>query len=310
MTSNGKTEILKYKLFLLLNMATFLFLAACGEGTVSVTESQYQPKIVIEGYLFPQKPVENIIIRRNFPLGTNLANLQLTLTDANVTLTDLASNMVYPLSYDSALESYRNNNSALEIAFGKSYRLDVSATIEGKKLAANATTIVPESGFSIVALNHDSLAFQQQDSNGNPASFKLTFERAPGTDFYAASMLALDAIDTSNFIFDSPFFDRDTAEALNNLDDFRFTNVFRQDTPLTAGRSELTLFWWALNFYSRYQAVIFAADRNYRDFILTYDSVGGLDGNFHTPLRHVEGDGIGVFGSATMDTVYFKVTEK
>ena len=34
-----------------------------------------------------------------------------------------------------------------------------------------------------------------------------------------------------------------------------------------------------------------------------------IDGNFHEPVFHIDGDGIGVFGSAVTDTVYFSVTQ-
>ena len=35
------------------------------------------------------------------------------------------------------------------------------------------------------------------------------------------------------------------------------------------------------------------------------DQVKEIDGNYHEPAFHFEGDGIGVFGSAIADTAYF-----
>ena len=32
-----------------------------------------------------------------------------------------------------------------------------------------------------------------------------------------------------------------------------------------------------------------------------------MDGNFHEPKLHIEGDGIGVFATAVTDTTYFLV---
>lgn len=62
-----------------------------------------------------------------------------------------------------------------------------------------------------------------------------------------------------------------------------------------------------LYFYTRYRIIIYAADRNFRDFQATHEVTQGADGNHHEPAFHIDGDGIGVFGSAVVDTAYFEV---
>lgn len=301
--------MLKYKSYPVLS---YLLMAAtllsCGEGTISIESDQYQPKIVVEGYLRPGQAVSNIIIRRNFPVGANLNNLQLYLSEAAVTITDLTSGNSYPLTYNSALQTFQDENATLEIAFGKSYRLDVAATIDGKNLQASSITTVPQAGFSIIGLNHDSLLYRQRDSQDNLIDFVATFNRSPGVDFYAANVLALDAADTSTFIFDNPL-GTDTVDVLENINDYRFSEIELQDTPMTTGISDLSLFWWAFNFYGEHQIIVFAADVNYRNFYNTYDNIEEIGGNFHEPLLPIEGDGVGVFGSIIADTVYLKVLD-
>lgn len=302
-----ESKMLRYKLlpvFFYLLMAVMLF--SCGRGTISIDSDQYQPKIVVEGYLRPGQAVNNIIIRRNFPLGANLNNLQLHLSDAVVTITDLASGSSHPLVFNSETESFRNENPTLEIGFGKSYRLNVVATIDGSDLQASAITTVPRAGFSIMGLNHDSLLYRQRDNQDNLIDFVATFNRSPGVDFYAANVLALDAADTSTFIFDNPL-GTDTLDVLENINDYRFSEIELQDTPLTTGISNLSLFWWAFSFYGEHQVIVFAADSNYRNFYNTYDNIEEIGGNFHEPLLPIEGDGVGVFGSIIADTVYLKV---
>ena len=39
----------------------------------------------------------------------------------------------------------------------------------------------------------------------------------------------------------------------------------------------------------------------------TYKNVQEFDGNFHEPRINIQGDGIGIFGSAIADTVFLKV---
>jgi hypothetical protein len=53
--------------------------------------------------------------------------------------------------------------------------------------------------------------------------------------------------------------------------------------------------------------IIYAADRNFRDFQITHELLQSIDGNYHEPAFHIDGDGIGVFGSAAVDTAYFEV---
>ena len=67
--------------------------------------------------------------------------------------------------------------------------------------------------------------------------------------------------------------------------------------------------WFCIWFYGRYRLILYAADRNYTDFFLTHRFVQEIDGNLLEPKFHFEGDGIGVFGSAAPDTVYFEVIQ-
>jgi hypothetical protein len=294
------------KLFLLILAG--LLIVACGEGKVSVDPEQYEPKIAIEGLLFPHKQVNRFYIWRNFRVNANLRRTSLALPNADVTITDLQSGNSYPLTYlpDSAYFKYLGSD--LIIDYGKSYRLDVAATIEGKKLRASSTTTVPNPGLEIVSLNHDTLSYYQRDTNGNIINFNIGFERSPGTNFYLVTILALDA-DVNTFVYDNPFTEETPEDVAGDLDDFRYNYGWIQDTPTTPGQSSMEIFWFDLWFYSRYEVILYAADKNYQDFLKTYNEVREIDGNYHEPVFHIEGDGVGVFGSAVIDTVYLKVVE-
>jgi hypothetical protein len=69
----------------------------------------------------------------------------------------------------------------------------------------------------------------------------------------------------------------------------------------------MTLGWQDFRFYDDYEIIMYAADKNYKDFFITYQNVVELDGNFHEPKFNIEGDGIGVFGSIIADTVSCRV---
>ncbi len=51
-----------------------------------------------------------------------------------------------------------------------------------------------------------------------------------------------------------------------------------------------------------------STDRNSRDFQSTHETLQGIDGNYHEGAFHLDGEGVGVFGSAAVDTAYFEVT--
>ncbi len=300
-----KIKNLSKNVFFFFLLSYFLFLASCGTPTVSINEEQYEPKIVVEGYLVPERPIQ-IKVTRNFYVKTDLTKIDLALADADVSITDLETGKQHSLSFNANDEFFEYTGDELSNAYNKSYKLAVSAEIDGKNLHTESTTIVPNSGLKIIGMNHKSLKYRPRKDNGEIISPMVEFERSPGTDFYIASVLALDA-STDSYIYDNAFDKLSKSEVEDDLDQLRWEDMWITDTPLTAGRTTMELFWWDIMFYGSYQVVIYAADKNYRDFQMTYEDVQEDDGNFHEPLFHFTGDGIGVFGSAVADTVYFEI---
>ncbi|MFQ5754141.1 MAG: hypothetical protein ACE5HI_19300, partial [bacterium] len=214
----------------------------------------------------------------------------------------------YNLSYNPDNGYYEYMDENLIIEYGESYTLEVTATIEGQELFAKSTTTVPQAGFEILPAKSvlDSMVYRQRDASGELTYFEIVFTRSPGTDFYARSLTALDA-DTATFIYENPFGEFDVEDVLDDFLDFKRNWGWIQDTPLSPGESSIEIWWWSTWFYGDYQAIVYAGDKNFRDFLMTFNDVQEMDGNFHEPAFHIEGDGIGVFASAIADTVYFKV---
>ncbi|MFQ5637946.1 MAG: DUF4249 family protein [bacterium] len=285
-----------------------LFLTACGEGTVRFEEQSFQPKIVIQGWLFPNQPVNNIKISRNFPINSTIAANEIIVRDAHVTLLD-AGGLAFGLTFDERERSYRYSGTDLVIRYGETYTLEVAAAIAGRQLFAKSTTTVPNPGFRIEEEKSQlgSMQYRERTEDGELNNFNLVFQRSPGSDFYALSLTALDA-EPSTFIYDNPFGDFDSLDVKEDFDDFKFSYTWIQNTPLETGESNIEVFWFFTWFYSRYQAVLYAGDDNFKDFLITHNEVQEIDGNFHEPSFHIQGDGIGLFASAIADTVFFSVT--
>lgn len=301
----------------LLIVITSVSLFSCGKGTVDVENESYKPKIVIQGFLMPHQKVEKIKITRNFRINEDLTSTSLIpeVNTTTVAITDLQNNKVYPLTFhnpgpNNRLEDYywEYNGSDLNIEYGRSYKLDITSIIEGKELSASATTTVPKEGFAIDNINYTSLSYRQKDENDQLMNFVLTFNRAPGTTFYVTTIQALNA-SKHNFIYDNPYSKEDSVDVEEDIVDWGYTYEWTQDTPESAGQTSIDMFWIDFWFYTDYQLTIMACDKNYKEFLQTYNDVQEEDGNFHEAKFNIEGDGIGAFGSVVMDSVRVSVLQ-
>lgn len=280
-----------------------MMLAACGESNLSITEATYQPKIAVQGILIPGQ-VPQIKISRNFPVNVVIDPADIAIPNASVTISD-AAGARRTLLYNPQTQAYE---AQFDVAYNTTYTLNVEAGIDGRTLHASATTTVPNAGFKILEerSNLGSMVYRQRDAQGNLINFDVVFERSPGTGYYLVSLVALDA-DTSKFIYDNPFRELTAEDVFTDFEEYKYLYYWLQDRPLTPGISNTEILSLFTFFYSRYRVIIYAADRNFRDFQITHELLQGIDGNYHEPAFHIEGDGIGVFGSAVADTAYFEI---
>jgi hypothetical protein len=125
----------------------------------------------------------------------------------------------------------------------------------------------------------------------------------PAVVAYQAGIYSLDL--DSSFAIDADFLDEE------DYDEFE-RNI---SSPLILpSETTIRLPWFAIYFHGRYKIKIFAVDRNWYDLARSLPEFGGggsgFGGNagddFTRPIFHVQG-GIGLFGSASMDSVGFFV---
>ncbi|GEM_PF-362572 len=307
---NRRVGIGSFYIYLLLLALPWMWMS-CGKGVVEISPKNYQPKIVIEGYLYPHHPVGRIKISRNFPLNSKISRAALLLPDARVFITDLGSNRKIGLLYDSREQKYYDPNDQLDVEYGRSYRLEVAATVDGRALQASAVTRVPQKGFAIDrSRTRDSLYYLQKDLSGRDVKPQIFFSTSPGTNFYGFSIVALDTA-LNNFIFppENPFlFPKwGVDQVKKNFEKLIQSRDQIFDVLPGNGRMDRILEWFHFMFYGRYRIVAYAGDDNMKDYYFTFKMVMEMDGNLHEPVMHIDGDGIGIFGSAIADTLFFKV---
>ncbi len=290
-----------------------MLLSSCGKTSVTIDERTYEPKIVINGYLYPEKPVSNIQITRNFPIGTTIDKNQIALGEAIVNLTDIETNIVYELTYNPNTFAYEYTEEDLEIDYGKSYRLNISANIDNSDLQASSTTTVPEKGLEIDRDNSifGDLFYRETDENGKLITPQVAYKQSENSAFYLLSISALDA-DIHTFIYENPF-GLDIKDVLENdgkIENFQYQARWTRPENQNGGFSIMEISWFQIWFYSPYRLVLYAGDENFYHFYNTHRNVQNIDGNLHEPIFHIDGDGIGVFGSAVIDTLHLNILKK
>lgn len=285
-----------FKIVMILIAAT-IFMSSCGDPTVSIENAGYEPKIVVNAFIYPGQSVNNIYIMRNFKLNTKIDTSILYLTPSMNEAT-VAINGT-PLQFNDTTKTYYNKN--LFINYGTTYRLSVSAIIDGISLITESYTTTPNAGFEI--LNHDlgTNVYREND-------LYIDFMPSPGTSFYLFSYKP-DSASFDNYINNNPF--------LPNLEPdyfeenyFRFLfqfNVLLNINSYSTEPIQLEIMEYDTWFYANYRVIAYAGDDNFKDYFLTASRVQQFDGNFIEPEFHLTGEGIGVFGSAVRDTVTFSI---
>ena len=272
-----------------------LLVYACGDPVVEINEVEYEPKIVVEGYLYPGETINEIKLMRNFPLETTIDSTGLFLTPGRNSVS--ASINDEPLLFNENKNYYYNDN--ITVQHGTPYTIKVSANLEGNDLYAESETLTPTEGFRII--NNDLGIVKYRNEKA-----MIEFNTSPGTGFYVFSIRAVDA-SVENFIYDNPFFPGlEPQDVADDFDDFLFQLNLILNINSDNGESifyEISeLDTW---FYSNYSVIVYGGDENFKDYLLTVNQVQEPDGNFVEPEFHFRGDGIGIFGSAVKDTVTF-----
>ncbi len=288
--------------------ALLLLAASCGKTSVEIDSSTYQPKIVINALLEPGQTVQGIKLTRNFPVGETIDVNSCNLTSAVAMMRDESAQTDYPLTFDPQTESFYEATGSLRIGHNKTYSFTVQAEIDGKALQASAKTTTPGSGFSIDAAKSvpEFIHYRDFEIDGQPVLPTLVYNLTGGVGLYALSIQSLEG-DSSTFITANPFGVKLEELEPQQLYEMRFSQAWDLFESRSSGQAELEIFWYQFWFYGNYQCVLYAGDRNYWHFIQTYDDVQDVDGNLRQPLMYIDGDGIGLFGSAARDTLNFRL---
>ena len=191
-------------------IAATIFIISCGDPEIDISGVAYQPKIVVQGYVYPGEEIKQFRLMRNFPLDRAINFGEFVLTPGGNGL--IANINGVNLQYEPFTQTYYTNN--LTVQNDATYTLEVTAVIDGEQLQTSSTTTVPPAGFSLLDTDLGTITYR------DPVVFRFT--PSPGIDFYAFSIIP-DSASIENFIFDNPYLPNlEVEDVEEDLIDFQF----------------------------------------------------------------------------------------
>lgn len=272
----------------------FLF-AACGDPAVEITGVSYVPKLVVNAYLYPGKPVSGIQLMRNFPLNQPIDTASIFPTEPEVSINGVK------LKYNPFFRFFYHDS--IIVKKGETYTLTATGKVDGKLLTTSGSTTVPDGDLKLAS--HDLGVMYYGDS------VLVKFVPSNTANFYAFSILP-DTATFENFAYDNTFLPnikpKDLEESFNS---FRYQASFLLNVqPSVVDTTVQQIKEFDTWFYSSYRVIVYAGDVNFKNFVLTSKNVKEFDGNFHEPKLGLTGQGIGVFASALADTLRFTLIKR
>lgn len=236
--------------------------------------------------------------------------------DAEVVITQGEQTFLYRPSSDVFVGSYRPPRNAPLVLPNTTYHLSVQSqgriataqTVTPGRLNIRAAVLLDETTLEVIRelkKYKDSAVFNAPE---NRLSYQLgllemRFDPLPSSGY----QIAIESLDrSSDFLVDSDLFEE------NNFD------RYGSSPALEAPDGNLRMPWFIVGFAGPHVIRVYAVDKNWFDLIRSVPELfqedddgafqqGGLAGdNFERPLFHVNG-GIGIFGSASVDSVGFVV---
>jgi hypothetical protein len=251
-------------------------------------ESQYSEQLVINTFLFANHPIDSIVLHRTTPFGDTFNDLDYAITGATVIV---SNNSVADTLLPASLKGrYYLPASKLVVQGGQTYNLTVIAPDEqtgGTHFATAATTVPMPIHLASFA---DSIRGKTLtlDTN-NLAAFAFLATAGPVDNPSREYLLSVTALDTN--------LGRIHVGGDSAVETTRYSQI--STGPAIAITSRFFV-WYGPNLVTFY-----AIDTNFADYQRQLS--GGTD--FQPSLNHING-GIGIFGSAAIDTVSFFVKPK
>jgi hypothetical protein len=274
--------------------------------------------LVIDALLIVDRPLPAIYIRQTLAPGERYTSANAGVAGASVTIRQ--GDRAYPYASDPRkLGRYLPPAGAPAVLPETLYELTVAS---GDRTATSATTTPDRIQISqSVILDESTLEIRKELKTFLDGEDVIYTDPANQVNYLDGLLEArFNPVDVKAYQVGIQSLDLDSERVLDVdwLDEEDYEDLERQESspPFEAKDGKLRLPWFAIYFGGRHLIRIYALDTNWFDFVrsspdeMDGGGFGGLAGeNFERPIFHVEG-GIGLFGSASVDSIGFFVLPK
>lgn len=265
-------------------------------GCEDTPPNEYVPQYVVETYLIVDQPMQGISLTRSQPLTDTFRVANGLVTDADVSL--VADGRTYPLQYraEGGQGGYFYPDTSELVKPNTLYKLEIR-TKDGGHITAQ--TLTP-GRVEWTKAPLDTITIPEK---GNPAYLKppdsldLAWTPVPGVNEYLIRVTALDTLDYGKYLTPpTPELNRRV-----NPDFDEFEPPTRQAEKTRWGfvtSTKTPIVWAVFKWFGPQDVVLYAADAAFVRWFKMTQWTGNAQ--YDPLLGNVRGDGIGVFGSASV----------
>lgn len=276
---------------------------------------------VIDAILIVGRPLPEVFLRTTLAPDAPYSEEQAALTGAAVTVR--RGGITYSYTEDDAQPGRYQNFGGEIVRAETEYSLEVILA-SGARVAAQTTTPATFEVTDWVLLEETTLETRTQlrtfeelgegvyDAPENQIVYldgllEARFPAPAGGGLYQVGILSLD--EGSPFVIEGDFLDEEDYEDFSR----------QVSSPaLEASDGFVRMPWFAIYFAGRHKIRVHSVDRNWFDLVRSAPEISGTAGpvvggnagdGFERPIFHVDG-GVGLFGSASMDSIGFVIHPK
>ena len=256
----------------------------------------YVPQYVVQSYLIVDQPIQGISLTRSQPLTDTFRIERGLVTDADVSI--VADGRTYPLQYRSEGGSggYYYPDTAELVKPNTLYKLEIR-TKDGGTITAQ--TLTPgRVEWKRAPLDTITIPSKNDPSYLNPPdSLDLSWNAVPGVNEYLISVTALDTFDYGKYL--TPPTTELNRRVNPDFDEFETGPRYTEKTRWGFVTSTTSPIVWAVfKWFGPQDVILYAAD----DAFVRWFKMTQWTGNaqYDPLLGNVHGNGIGVFGSASV----------
>ncbi|MBK8911196.1 MAG: DUF4249 family protein [Chlorobi bacterium] len=287
---NGKNHNRKNRFWNLALLGLLpLLVAACQDPA----PTDYIPQNVVTAYLIVDQPIRGIVVARSQAVADSFKYSNSVIRDADVRIIEGAN--TYRLQYrtdGNNIGEYYLPDTTILVQPEKSYRMEIALSDGGR---ITGQTVTP----ARVAWVKPPRALLQYpaDTANLPSPDSLSFEwtAVPKTREYIISVSCVDSLEYGRYLAPATGEkNRRTSSVINQNARRRYNETTRWAFVQT---SKLPLVWFAYKWYGLHDLTVYAPDPNMVEW---FKQTRFGPNEFNALLSTVEGDGIGVFGSASV----------